>query len=176
MRQRGVSVVKPSESTRARPFTSLSCNPGITSGVESTEHPTTRSGQLTLAGYACFLLLFSQQHIRSWCYYSLFQTLATLSSAGQEKEGGSLMGREPGIGTKGAPILSAHRWVEFIASAKDTLTVLTEIFQHFGTKGACSPCVCDFHPHSAPMLRFRLRPQPVGWFSFARIGCRQRYV
>lgn len=36
--------------------------------------------------------------------------------------GGSHMGGEPGIGTKGALILSAHRWAEFIVSAGDTLT------------------------------------------------------
>lgn len=86
------------------------------------------------------------------------------------------MGREPGIGTKGALILSVHRWVEFIASAEDTLTTLTKIFQLFVTKGACSSCVCDFHPHSAPMLSFRLCSQSVGWFSFAQLSRRQGYV
>lgn len=85
VQQKGISTVKPAESTRARPFTSPIYNPGIMSGVESTEHPTTRSGQLTLAGNPCFLLLFSQQHIPSCCLYSLLQTLATLSSAGQEQ-------------------------------------------------------------------------------------------
>lgn len=90
VRQRGISMVKPSGSTRARLFTSpeLQARYHEWCRKHSTEHSTTRSRQLTLAGYPCFSLLFSQQHVSSWCYYcydSLFQTLTTLSSAGQEQ-------------------------------------------------------------------------------------------
>lgn len=72
--------------------------------VESTEHPPTRSRQVT-SPYPCFFSLCTQQHVPPWCYFFS----PWLLEGGRTGTGGFLMGGEPETVTKGALTLGVHR-------------------------------------------------------------------
>lgn len=91
-------MVKPSESARACPLTSLSCNPGTMNGAKNTEHPMARSGQLYPGSFSCFLLLFSQQRLLP-VIILIFSDLGDIELR-RTRTGGSIMCKQPRIRTK----------------------------------------------------------------------------